>query len=390
MCVNPYMAGAGRAPAYLAGREKIIADAVQCFETLQAGFPERSVIYYGLRGVGKTVLLNALEDLAGEMEIPSSYMEVSEIEGSFHKSIALASYKLLHEISKAEKAKAYVKKAFGILKAFSLKYTMGDIDFEIDIDPLKGFADTGNIQNDVKELLLAVGMAAKKEEQGAIIFLDEIQYLQDKDFSALIEAFHRINQKGCPIVLYAAGLPKVTKLAGDIKSYAERLFSFVEIGSLADEEAKKALVEPAKKFNITFHKNVLDKIVELTEGYPYFLQEYGSCIWKTKGDEKAISMEVFQKAYKLIVETLDASFFKVRFDRATAKEAEFMFAMSDCKELPCATKEVATHMGESQQSISPIRATLIHKGFIYSPQRGLINFTVPQFDDYLHRIKSNN
>ena len=389
MCVNPYMAGAGRTPAYLAGREQIIANAAQSFETLKAGFPERSVIYYGLRGVGKTVLLNALEDLAEEMDIPSSYMEVSEVEGSFHKAIAITSYKLLHEISKSEKAKSYVKKAFGILKAFSLKYTMGDIDFEIDLDPLKGFADTGNIQNDVKELLLAIGMAAKKEEQGAVIFLDEIQYLQDDDFSALIEAFHRINQKGCPIALYGAGLPKITKIAGDIKSYAERLFSFIEIGSLPTEEAKKALTEPAKRFGITYQEEVLNKIVELTDGYPYFLQEYGNCIWKIKAGQKVITPALFEKAYELIVETLDESFFKVRFDRATAKEAEFMFAMAECRELPCATKEVADFMGESQQSISPIRATLIHKGFIYAPQRGSIDFTVPQFDDYLRRIKHN-
>ena len=166
-------------------------------------------------------------------------------------------------------------------------------------------------------------------------------------------------------------------------------FSFIEIGSLPTEEAKKALTEPAKRFGITYQEEVLNKIVELTDGYPYFLQEYGNCIWKIKAGQKVITPALFEKAYELIVETLDESFFKVRFDRATAKEAEFMFAMAECRELPCATKEVADLMGESQQSISPIRATLIHKGFIYAPQRGSIDFTVPQFDDYLRRIKHN-
>ena len=345
----------------------------------------RSIIYYGLRGVGKTVLLNHLENLAEEYDVLTEYMEVSEQDISFQKNMALYVYKLITQLSASQQLKGYVKKALGILKAFSLKYSDGDTSITIDVDPLRGFADTGDLANDTKELLLALGKVAQAEGRGAAFFIDETQYLRENEFSALIEAIHRINQKNYPLAIYAAGLPKITKIAGDAKSYAERLFQFIEIASLPHDAAKAALSKPAGKYGVTYTDEALEKILSITQGYPYFLQEYGSCVWEAKGEADCITKEIAEAAYPAFIKNLDEAFFKVRHDRATPRELEFMTAMIKCEKLPCSTKEVAEHMGESPQKISTLRAQLIHKGFIYPVERGLVSFTVPQFDEYLRR-----
>ena len=202
----------------------------------------------------------------------------------------------------------------------------------------------------------------------------------------MISAIHRIEQKGYPIVIFAAGLPKIAKIAGDIKSYAERLFQFIQIDSLTETAAELALSEPAKKLGVTYHPEALKYIVGITEGYPYFLQEYGRQVWDFVNDEKEITLSAAQNAYSKFIEQLDTGFFKVRHDRATAKELEFMKAMVKCGSLPCSTTQIAHEMGRAPTNISPLRAQLIHKGFIYATRRGEVDFTVPQFDQYLKRL----
>ena len=386
MAINPYRPGAGRSPLYLAGREQVLSDARDSLEALGAGEAIRSTIYYGLRGVGKTVLLNYLENIADEYDILTEYMEVSEQESSFQQNIALHIYKLITRLSTATQLKSYAKKALGILKAFSLKYSTGGTTLSIDIDPLRGFADTGNLANDIKELLLALGNVAHAEGRGVAIFIDETQYLQEQEFSALCEGLHRINQKGYPLAIFAAGLPKIAKIAGDAKSYAERLFSFVEIGSLTDTAACDALAKPASKYQVSYTPEALKRIIAITQGYPYFLQEYGSCVWEAKGHNDTITLDIVNKAQHIFQHNLDKAFFKVRHDRATPRELEFMTAMIKCPELPCSTKQVADLMDEPINKISPLRAQLIHKGFIYAVDRGFIDFTVPQFDTFLRRM----
>jgi hypothetical protein len=387
MNINPYTPGAGRVPRYLAGREKVMQEAGQTLSNVAAGFPARSVVFYGLRGVGKTVLLSALEEMALDGDIPYEYIEVSE-RGSFKYSLTLAANKLMRKLSVAEKAKNYAAKALGVLKAFQITYSK-DGDVSIGLDPSAvaaiGTADTGDFQNDLTELFLSLGTLAQKTGQGVALLIDEIQYLEDSEFEALIAAMHRVSQRSLPLALFGAGLPKIAKLAGDVKSYSERLFRFIEIDSLDKKAAKLALAEPAEGLGVSFTTEALEQIVAITEGYPYFLQEYGQQAWK-RMEGKHITLQAVQNARQDFEKALDESFFKVRHDRATAKELEFMTAMVKCGKLPCSINQVAEKLGRSYANISPLRAQLIHKGFIYAANRGELDFTVPQFDRYLKRV----
>lgn len=384
MLPNPYRPGAGMSPAYLAGRDNTINEAQNILQAINYGYSARSVVYYGLRGVGKTVLLNYIENLADEMDLPSEYMEIAERDRSFQYQMALHIYKLINRLSLLKNIESHIKKALSILKAFTIKYGCDDISIEV--NPANGISDTGNLTNDMTELFLALGVIAQKQNKGVVLFIDEIQYIKDDEFEALMEAIHRTNQKNYPIVIFSAGLPKIAKIAGDVKSYAERLFDFIEIDSLNNEEAKLALIEPAKRFQIKYTDEAVNKIIEITQGYPYFLQEYGKWVWECKKEESIIDIKIVNKAYDKFEQSLDKAFFKVRHDRATAREIEFMTAMVACEKLPCSTKEIANIMGESIQAISPLRAQLIHKGFIYAAKRGEVDFTVPQFDKYLKRV----
>lgn len=384
MLPNPYRPGAGMSPAYLAGRDNTINEAQNILQAINYGYSARSVVYYGLRGVGKTVLLNYIENLADEMDLPSEYMEIAERDRSFQYQMALHIYKLINRLSLLKNIESHIKKALSILKAFTIKYGCDDISIEV--NPANGISDTGNLANDMTELFLALGVIAQKQNKGVVLFIDEIQYIKDSEFEALMEALHRTNQKNYPIVIFSAGLPKIAKVAGDVKSYAERLFDFIEIDSLNNEEAKLALIEPAKRFQINYTDDAVNKIIEITQGYPYFLQEYGKWVWECKKEESIIDIKIVNKAYDKFEQSLDKAFFKVRHDRATAREIEFMTAMVACEKLPCSTKEIANIMGESIQAISPLRAQLIHKGFIYAAKRGEVDFTVPQFDKYLKRV----
>lgn len=384
MLPNPYRPGAGMSPAYLAGRDNTINEAQNILQAINYGYSARSVVYYGLRGVGKTVLLNYIENLADEMDLPSEYMEIAERDRSFQYQMALHIYKLINRLSLLKNIESHIKKALSILKAFTIKYGCDDISIEV--NPANGISDTGNLANDMTELFLALGVIAQKQNKGVVLFIDEIQYIKDSEFEALMEAIHRTNQKNYPIVIFSAGLPKIAKIAGDVKSYAERLFDFIEIDSLNNEEAKLALIEPAKRFQINYTDEAVNKIIEITQGYPYFLQEYGKWVWECKKEESIIDIKIVNKAYDKFEQSLDKAFFKVRHDRATAREIEFMTAMVACEKLPCSTKEIANIMGESIQAISPLRAQLIHKGFIYASKRGEVDFTVPQFDKYLKRV----
>ena len=387
---NPYTPGAGFPPSYLAGRDEVINDAEQTIMYVQKGIVQRSKIYYGLRGVGKTVLLNRIEEYADDNWVMYEHIEVSE-DDTFKAIMATAIQKLITQMSLKAEIKQLATKAASVLKAFQLKYTQGDVEYSFNlgnVNPAYGTADTGQFENDLKEIMVQVGMLAKKTDNMICFFIDEVQYLKQEELTALLTALHRINQKQLPILVFAAGLPKIAKLAGDSKSYAERLFEYVEIGSLEYADAKKALVEPAMNQDVTFTQEAIDYIVKVTEGYPYFIQEYGKQVWKVMHD-KEINLECAKKAESAFLVNLDESFFKVRYDRATKMEKDFMFAMVKCGDLPCTISQVAIGMKRDAKSIAPLRSQLIHKGFIYSTSYGEIDFTVPQFDEYLKRINPN-
>ncbi|MEN6412913.1 MAG: AAA family ATPase [Veillonellales bacterium] len=387
MIINPYTPGAGLVPNYLAGRDDTIAEATEVIAYVAHGYPARSIVYYGLRGVGKTVLLNKIEDIADDNDVLYEHIEVSE-HSSFKIAISLHIQKLIKQMSVKEQAKGYVQKAMGILKAFKITYSPeGEVSIGLneDVAAAVGISDTGNFVNDLTELFVSMGTLAKNSDSSVCLFIDEMQFLKDDEFEALITALHRVNQKGLPVTLFAAGLPKIAKIAGDIKSYAERLFSFVSIDSLTQAAAKLALVEPAKKVGVTFTEKAIDEILRITEGYPYFLQEYGKQVWNFIND-KEIDITAVKAAYPIFEKSLDDSFFKVRYDRATPREKEFMLAMVECGDLPCTIAEIADKMHAKVQKISPLRAQLIYKGFIYATSYGEVDFTVPQFNRYLKRI----
>ena len=359
---NPYTPGAGFPPSYLAGRDDTIEDAEKTLQYVENGIVQRSKIYYGLRGVGKTVLLNKIEEIADDNLVMYEHLEVSE-EHSFKEMLATSVQKLLTQMSVKAELKQFFQKAASILKAFQIKYSQGDVEYSFsmkEVQPAYGTADTGQFENDLKEILVSMGVVAKKTGNMVCFFIDEVQYLKQEELTALITALHRINQKQLPILVFAAGLPKIAKLAGDSKSYAERLFEFVPIDSLKYDDARQALMNPAKAQGVNYTEDAIEYIVRITDGYPYFIQEYGKQAWE----------KMQNKVY----------------DRATKREKDFMFGMVKCGDLPCTIAEVARQMDTTPQSIGPLRSQLIHKGFIYSTSYGEIDFTVPQFDKYLLRV----
>ncbi|WP_346354346.1 AAA family ATPase [Azotosporobacter soli] len=389
MLPNPYTPGAGLIPGYLAGREEMLKKAAESIAAMAQGYPTRSVVYYGLRGVGKTVLLNKIESIAEANDVLYEHIEVSE-RSSFKAAIAFHVQKLMQQTSTKEQAKSFLHKTFAVLKAFQITYSPeGEIGFGLkdEIEAAVGVSDTGNFQNDLTELFVALGSLAQKNQRAVCLFIDEIQYLKEEEFEALIAAVHRCNQKGLPLALFGAGLPKVTKMAGDIKSYAERLFSFVSVDSLQEEAAWLALTEPAKVLGVSYTKDAVKKIVQVTRGYPYFIQEYGKQVWEFRTKQE-ISLSAVDAAYAAFEKSIDDSFFKVRYDRATPKEKTFMLAMAECEALPCTMSQIALKMESNVQSLSPVRNQLIHKGFIYSAGAGEVDFTVPQFKGYLMRRRN--
>ncbi len=382
---NPYTPGAGFMPAYLAGREKLLDDAENYLSSILLGYPQQSIIYSGLRGVGKTVLLNAIESEAEEKDILFEHIEINE-NRNFIQQIANTSKKFIHKMSRKEAAKEAVRKAAGLLRAFTVTYNPTDSTFTAGMDgDIPEDVSTGVLSDDLTDLFVSMGRTALKSEDAIVFFIDEIQYMKIEEAEALISAIHRCNQLRLPIMIFGAGLPKILKMLGEVKSYSERLFRFEEVGSLVKEDAKAAIVKPAEELNVSYKEEAVQEIINVTEGYPFFIQEYCKAIWE-QAEESIITIEDVYHARAEFEKRLDQSFFKVRFERSTKKEKQFMFAMVKCGELPCTISNVASIMGKSVKSISTYRAQLIDKGLIYATAHAEIDFTVPQFDKYLIRI----
>lgn len=385
---NPYTPGAGFMPSYLAGRDTIIDEAAASMKALMQRFPQQSVIYYGLRGVGKTVLLNKIEETAEELSILYEHIEVKERDG-FIEQIINSTAKFLKKISAKEVAKDLARKAFETVKSISFKTTMdsnGAVGVELSFD--SEFHINASLSDQLTDMFVALGIAANKSQDTICFFIDEIQYMKKDELEALINAIHRVNQKRLPIMVFGAGLPKVFKEMGDAKSYSERLFRFIEIDALHEIESRLAIIEPAKQFDVKYEEKAVKKIIRITKGYPYFIQEFCNIIWKNTEKEIITEKEVNdnEKEFYLV---LDAGFFKVRYERSTKREKDFMFAMVKCGNLPCNITNVANIMKKSVGAISPIRAQLINKGLIYATGFAEIDFTVPEFDNYLKRVNTS-
>lgn len=389
--VNPYTPGVGFMPPYLAGRDTIIGESEASIAALKCRFPQQSVIYYGLRGVGKTVLLNRLEETAENLDILYEHIEVKEKDG-FIEQLANSAAKFLRNISKKEAARDFARKAMEAVRAISFKATIdaqGKVSAEISVD--SEFHVEASLSDKLTDMFVALGNAANKSEDTICFFIDEIQYIKKDELESLINAIHRVNQKRLPIMIFGAGLPKVFKELGDAKSYSERLFHFVEIGALLEPEARLAITEPAKlpeDSNVEYEEGAVNRIIAITRGHPFFIQQYCDIIWKNTENNIITEQEV-RANEQAFYDALDVGFFKVRYERSTKREKDFMFAMVKCGSLPCNITNVANIMGKSVGSISPIRAQLINKGLIYATGLAEIDFTVPEFDNYLRRVNTN-
>ena len=380
---NPFAPGAGSQPPELAGREEIVVTADTALQRVLLGRPAQSQMLLGLRGVGKTVLLNKIEQMAEGHGYLTSFIEAPEdrklVDLLFPKI-----HQVLRKLSLAAAAKTATYSALRALRSFAGAFKINVGDFEVSVDPEPGVADSGNLEYDITELFLKVGEAAKAAGRGWALLIDEVQYLSSDELAALIVAIHRINQKALPVLLFGAGLPAIAGLSGDAKSYAERLFIFPKIDALSAADATNAIRQPIEEEGEAIDADLLDRIVVLTRGYPYFLQEWGYQVWNVSA-RSPIALTCIEAAEKEALRRLDEGFFKVRIDRLTPKEKEYVIAMARLGTGPYRSSDVADVLGEKLTTLGPRRAQIIAKGMIYSPAHGDIAFTVPMFDEYLKR-----
>jgi AAA ATPase domain len=379
--LNPYNPGAGTDPPAFTGRDELMDDYKVALRRAVDGRPGKSIMPTGLRGVGKTVLLNRFHTIAVEDGLVGFLIEASDA-GGFPRLLAARLRKVLLELDRGT-VSAAVKRALGILKAFT--YTLPDgSTISLDVDAVVGSADSGLLDEDLTALLVAVGEAAKDRERGLLIAIDEVQYLSKEELGAVITAIHRTVQMNLPVMLVGAGLPQLPGLAGDAKSYAERLFDYPDIGSLNPEDASAALTRPAEAQGVTFERDALDAILSYTGGYPYFLQEWGYHVWN-EAPGSPIGLNDVVRASKAVQERLDKNFFRVRMDRITPAEKTYLLAMAEMGPGPHRSGDVAARLGVKVESVAPRRSSLIRKGMLYSPAHGDTAFTVPLFDEFLRR-----
>jgi hypothetical protein len=380
---NPFAPGAGSQPPELAGRQLIIEDARVAIERALLGKPSRSQMFLGLRGVGKTVLLNAVETMAKERGHFTSIIEAPESK-PLGELLLPRVHQVLRKLSLTDNAKAKVHDAMRALRSFASAFKFEYGDLAIAVDPEVGIADSGDLENDLPELFVRVGEAAKAAGKAWTLLIDEVQYLGQKDLAALIVSLHKINQANLPVLFFGAGLPQVAALSGEAKSYAERLFHYPDIGALSESDAKAAIRQPVNDEGARIEDDALTEIFLKTQGYPYFLQEWGHQSWNlAQGD--TITLNDARQAEARTLKRLDEGFFKVRFDRLTPKEREYVIAMAKLGNGPYRSSDIADALGETAQSLGPRRAQIISKGMIYSPSHGDIAFTVPMFNNYLIR-----
>lgn len=382
---NPYTPGAGSPPPELVGRDSILDQANTLLERVKNRKSEKSILLTGLRGVGKTVLLNEIRAMAERTGYRTIMIEASE-DKPMGPLLATHCRTLLYDLNRIAGAGEKVKRGLAVLRSFisGLKISLGDISIGLEIEPALGSADSGDLEYDLPNLFEALGEAAIERKTSTTFLIDEIQCFSEKELGALIMSMHRVQQQLLPIVLVAAGLPILPGLAGDAKSYAERLFDFPEIGALSAEETKKALRDPAQAMGIDFEESALDEVHRLTKGYPYFVQEWGSQTWNVASGSPVTLVDVKHATAK-VIQRLDENFFRVRFNRLTPSEKNFLRAMAELGSGPYKTADIAEKMNIKVSSLGPNRAKLLKKGMIYAPVHGELAFTVPLFDEFMKR-----
>ncbi|MGH7907268.1 MAG: ATP-binding protein [Candidatus Binataceae bacterium] len=382
---NPYAPGAGTPPPELAGRDEVIERAAIALDRIRAGRAARSLILYGLRGVGKTVLLNRIRIEAEERGFAAVSIEAPE-ERSLPGILAPVLRALLLRLDRGQAALALLRKAQKALASFvnRFKVKYHDIEIGVEFEPERGLADSGDLDSDLADLLSCVGKAAGESKTAAVLFIDELQYVPREQLASLITALHKTSQIQLPITMMAAGLPQLISQMGRAKSYAERLFEFTPVDRLDNQAARDALCLPAEKQKVTFQKAAIGEILQQTEGYPYFLQEWGKHSWNI-AHSSPITEENAKRATIAAIAELDVSFFRVRLDKLTPTEKRYMRAMADLGPGPHRSGDLAERLNQKVTSVAPVRNALISKGMIYSPAHGDTAFTVPLFDGFMKR-----
>lgn len=382
---NPYTPGAGSPPPELAGRGELREKVRICLERLRIGNTARSIIMVGLRGVGKTVLLEQMRLDAEKSGIHTVRVEVPESR-SVPALLAPALRLAMLRLSQIESAKAYASRALraisGLAGALKVKYQ--DIEVGIDFEPEKGLADNGDLEGDLTALLVEVGLAAAAAKTVIVLFIDELQYIEQDQFAALISALHRCSQLKLPVTMVGAGLPQLLSLAGQAKSYAERLFEYPIVDKLDNAAASNAIKKPASALGVAFDDDAVAEIVLKTQGYPYFLQEWGKHTWDV-ADQSPVTLKNVQLASELTIAALDESFFRVRLDRTTPSERRYLRAMAELGPGPHRSGDIALQLNRKASSFGPLRSSLISKGIVWSPTHGDTAFTAPLFHEYMRR-----
>jgi hypothetical protein len=381
---NPFSPGAGTQPPELTGRSAVLERAGVVLKRVSAGRQDRSCLLVGLRGVGKTVLLNRIQTIAEQNGFEAAMLEAPE-ERRLAELLAPPLRQILLRLDRGEGAKHKLRQALSALRSFASAFhvTIGDVGIGINAE--KGVADSGTLDHDVTDLLVAIGEAAAERRTAVAILIDELQYVAESELAALLTAIHRVGQLNLPLVVFGAGLPQLVGLTGKAKSYAERLFEFQEIGALHDDDARRAIREPITRAGAEIADAALGEIVKATEGYPYFLQEWGSHAWN-RAAISPVSLEDVQGATDAAIAAMDQGFFRVRFDRLTPTEKDYLRAMAELGRGPHRSGDIAGVLGRSVEHVAPIRANVIAKGMVFAPAHGDTAFTVPMFDAYMRRV----
>ena len=383
---NPYAPGAGTPPPELAGREEIRESARIALERIRLGRPNKSLMMIGLRGVGKTVLLNRIRQDAEAGGITALRVEAPE-NRSLPSILVPQLRSALLALSRREAAKDLAQRALrglaGFASALKIKYM--DIEASFDFAPEPGLADNGDLEVDLPDLLGVVGEAARADGTCVALFIDELQYVKEDELGALIAALHRTTQLSLPVTVVGAGLPQLLGRMGKAKSYAERLFDFQTIGALSSEDAKLAIAKPVQEEGVEIEEAALDAIVAKTQCYPYFLQEWGKHVWNVADISPITAANVATASLEATAD-LDESFFMVRFDRVTPSEKKYLRAMAQIGPGPHRSGDIAGVLSRNVTALAPVRNQLINKGMIWSPSHGDTTFTVPMFDEFMRRI----
>ena len=383
---NPFAPGAGTPPPELAGRDDLRAALHVALERARIGRPAKSAMLVGLRGVGKTVLLDRVREDAEAVGIHTVRIEAPEGR-SLPALLAPQLRQALLRLSQVAAAKGYAVRGLRALAGFAskLKLTFGDIEVGFDYEPEPGLADNGDLEHDLQALFEQIGLAAQSAGTALAIFIDELQYVEELQLAALITAMHRTEQRRLPVVLVGAGLPQLRGRMGNAKSYAERLFDFPEIGPLPPAAARQAIEKPLENEGVRITADAVNQILLVTQGYAYFLQQWGSHTWRAAGSSP-ITIEDVTAASVTAVAALDESFFRVRFDRLTPKEKKYLRAMAELGAGPHRSGDIAACYRAAVSSLAPTRSSLIVKGMVWSPIHGDTAFTVPMFDAFMKRI----